>query len=893
MIDRLPKNFLVQFAIALTAVVCCAMPSAAAIFTVSNLADAGPGSLRQAIIDANAAPGIDAIVFDAGGTGTITLTTGLPAITDSVYINGTSSPSYNPAFGTPVVWVDGSPIVGPVDGFFFDAGSNASVIEAISVTNFTFNGVRATVPNISVINCRIAGNASSGVHFNGVVNGLIRNNIIGTDTTGTATNPNLGSGITIENGSDTTLVDSNFVASNGDALGDYGVGIESSDFVRIYDNVIGDTSASGYRNYHHGVNVRSSDSVEIVRNRIVKNGDITAVPAAIGNGINVELGSSDIVIADNKVGVDINGNLALGNHANGIEIGNSNNPVVLNNTISDNGYHGIAIDNVTGGSILGNRIGSNDSTTVIIANGRNVPNAAGDSTSSGIFASNTLSLFIGSPSFGNVLVGSPYEYGIYLERSDNASIMSNYIGTDLTHSIDLGNIGGGVFMSDDCNNDTVGRPVPGFGNFIYYNGGAGVIIDSVAGTMSNFNTIRGNKWACNDTAATKGIEHRIGGMGAGNDGYAAPQIDYYDSCLVYGTAQPGDLIDVYYTDAECAQTQGFAWIASTFADAAGDWSIPADNIPNKHYTGRDDGADSATCVVATATATSVLGANPEADNTSEFSSPYCIMERNPGRDADIEICTEDSVIDLLAARGNAESPGYWEDVDGVGGAFDTTGGTATVNVSLLVIPGSYEFIYVLEPDTCLVTDTAYLTVTVNEPVEVGVGPGSPIETTVGSTVDLFAALQGAEPGGEWSGDAIVNNGTFTSQVGGTFNFQYRPPAICPPDSALVTVIVTECTFRTEQGSEFYNVFTPGSSEGFNDVFQLPLESVNEGVIIRMDIYNRWGQVIWSDESPNPQWDGTHRGGLEVPEGTYYWIATACPDALPTTESGFVTVLRSN
>ncbi len=44
--------------------------------TVCVLDDAGAGSLRQAILDANAASGPDTITFQSGVTGTITLTTG-------------------------------------------------------------------------------------------------------------------------------------------------------------------------------------------------------------------------------------------------------------------------------------------------------------------------------------------------------------------------------------------------------------------------------------------------------------------------------------------------------------------------------------------------------------------------------------------------------------------------------------------------------------------------------------------------------------------------------------------------------------------------------------------------------------------------------------------------
>ena len=46
----------------------------AAAFNVTNLNDSGAGSLRQAIADANSAGGADVITFQAGLSGTITLT---------------------------------------------------------------------------------------------------------------------------------------------------------------------------------------------------------------------------------------------------------------------------------------------------------------------------------------------------------------------------------------------------------------------------------------------------------------------------------------------------------------------------------------------------------------------------------------------------------------------------------------------------------------------------------------------------------------------------------------------------------------------------------------------------------------------------------------------------
>ena len=52
-----------------------------AVFTVTNLNDAGVGSLRQAILDANGSVGADTVEFQAALAGTIALSTGEMAIT--------------------------------------------------------------------------------------------------------------------------------------------------------------------------------------------------------------------------------------------------------------------------------------------------------------------------------------------------------------------------------------------------------------------------------------------------------------------------------------------------------------------------------------------------------------------------------------------------------------------------------------------------------------------------------------------------------------------------------------------------------------------------------------------------------------------------------------------
>ncbi len=60
----------------------------AAVFEVENLSDSGPGSLRQAVLDANSNPGPDAITFADGVTGTLTMYNGEMDIYDSLVIQG-------------------------------------------------------------------------------------------------------------------------------------------------------------------------------------------------------------------------------------------------------------------------------------------------------------------------------------------------------------------------------------------------------------------------------------------------------------------------------------------------------------------------------------------------------------------------------------------------------------------------------------------------------------------------------------------------------------------------------------------------------------------------------------------------------------------------------------
>jgi fibronectin-binding autotransporter adhesin len=104
-----------------------------AIFTVTNLDDSGPDSLRAEIIAANAGGTPGTIQFAVAGT--ISLLSTLPAVSADVLIDGTSAPGY--AGSGPVVAINCNGFPGVVLG----PGSGGSELLAVGVTNASGYGV--------------------------------------------------------------------------------------------------------------------------------------------------------------------------------------------------------------------------------------------------------------------------------------------------------------------------------------------------------------------------------------------------------------------------------------------------------------------------------------------------------------------------------------------------------------------------------------------------------------------------------------------------------------------------------------------------------------------------------------------------------------------------------
>jgi titin len=324
-------------------------------FSVLNTNDYGPGSLRQAILDANAKPGLDTIRFTIGsGAQTIHVGSeglgGLPPITDPVRLDGTTQPGFA---GNPLIELDGTN-AGPTDGLDILAGN--STVRALVINRFQGSAVALYSPG-------------SGSRIEG--------NYLGTDLTGAVALGNGVDGVTIYGSTSnmiggTTPAGRNILSGNRTAgLGDVG----GSGNV-VAGNYIG-TDASGSQR------LGNADGVDVsyaTGERIGGPGPFEGnIISANGVGIDVYAGSTRTVVLGNHIGTDAGGSAPLGNRLTGVVIegGAWNNQIGTGaangggNVIAANGRGGVLIlgDGVNYNAVAGNWIGT-DAT-----GSRSLPNA--------------------------------------------------------------------------------------------------------------------------------------------------------------------------------------------------------------------------------------------------------------------------------------------------------------------------------------------------------------------------------------------------------------------------------------------------------------------------------------------------------------------------------------
>ena len=286
---RIPTSLI---AVAIFCMALC-QPASAATYTVTTTSDSGAGSLRQAIIDANANSGLDEIHFNIAGSGVrnIALSSTLPGVTSPVLIDGYTQPGSSVSTSTlnsnAVILIDIHPLTaGGTSGLSFLNGSAGSTVRGLafnrfasSQLNFTMNagncvvignfiglaadgdtmypstsGTRTGI-TVGGAGCRVGGSAaaernvisgnSNGGIYVSADNVEISGNIIGADKSGGAARPN-STGIALGNMAarpQNTLIGAGNTTRNvisGNSR--WGIEIRSADHARIHVNTIGRTA---------------------------------------------------------------------------------------------------------------------------------------------------------------------------------------------------------------------------------------------------------------------------------------------------------------------------------------------------------------------------------------------------------------------------------------------------------------------------------------------------------------------------------------------------------------------------------------------------------------------------------------------------------------------------
>jgi hypothetical protein len=518
-----------------------------AVFTVTSTGDSGPGTLRQAILDADASQTTEAdeIRFDLPGPGvhTIAPTSPLPAVTSLTTIDGATQPGYA---GSPVIELDGSAAGAAADGLVV----TDTTVRSLAIHSFAGNGIRArgarlegnvigltptgdaARPNgeagvlVEFSNATIggplsrqrnviSGNAGPGIAFRSDYRtwqgGTVTGNYIGTDATGARAIPNgqegilsVGNTVTIGGGA----AGAGNVISGNAASGIRLVGASAT----IKGNLIG-TSASGGAALGNGHSAADTNrnGITFERGQIIVPGpavggdwpsERNVISANHGAGVSVADSASTTVLK-NLIGTDISGTSDLGNAGHGIILKGVTvwtAPTISGNLISGNGGDGLHVDRMLRAFVSGNYIGVDDTGTRPLGND-------GD----GIEVLNTPQFDISAGSSRpRSIVSANAGHGIRINApSPSSHITGQFVGTDATGEVPMGNGGSGIYVMGEGHH--IGSIFANGANLISANRGDGVTVEGSRGLL--LGTVVANRIGVSLSGNTPG-------MGNGRHGVA-------------------------------------------------------------------------------------------------------------------------------------------------------------------------------------------------------------------------------------------------------------------------------------------------------------------------------------------------------------------------------------
>ena len=348
-----------------------------ATFTVTNTNNSGAGSLRQAILDANALAGGDSINFAIGSFNTpqtINVASALPSLTDATIIDGASQG----APGSHNIVLDGNN--GNYDGLVLASGASFSTISGLVIRNFGQEGIQ------------IDANANDNVIRGNYIGQLGSDGLAGPAGSGNRTGILVLAGAVDNTLGGSTAADRNVISGN-DGSGTFeGVGIDlnGAALTNVLGNYIG-TDASG------NVAVGNVTAGILVRGPALSNqiGGFAAGEANViaGNPLhNVWISDTNAVyLIYNTIGLAADGVTVLGNSLDGILVeGTVNGGNFTGNVIAGAGRNGIRIDGtVTNLFMANNRIGTDAAGTANWGSGQDGV-FIGNTSGSGAGPSNTV-----------------------------------------------------------------------------------------------------------------------------------------------------------------------------------------------------------------------------------------------------------------------------------------------------------------------------------------------------------------------------------------------------------------------------------------------------------------------------------------------------------------------
>ena len=456
-------------------------------YTVTNTNDSGAGSLRSAIEQANTNPGPDIIEFDIAGCAgvcTIQPTSLLPLLTDDdTTIDGYSQPGASEADdGTPatlLIELDGSSIAGLSAGLVVTSTGN--LIRGLVINRFSVNG-------IAIVGNEAMGNVVSG-------------NYVGTDASGTVDLGNGADGVFVGQGAQANTVGGDTPAARNVLSGNgwEGVGIHGAGTMGnvVSGNYVG-TDAAGtgaLANTLYGVRIYGQAQNNTVGGDTA--GERNVISGNDGNDQNgvhvVGSGTTGNVVSGNYIGTDASGTADLGNDGFGVYVGVGARDNLVGgsnaspgsactgecNVISGNDRDGVYIvgSDTMSNTVSGNYVGTDASGTARLGN-RWYGVCVGEGSQY-----NT----VGGDTAGerNVISGNG-DVGVGIQGSGTMSntVSGNYVGTDASGAVDLGNDTDAVYISTGAQNNVIGGDTPGERNVLSGNGRSGVYITD-EGTTGN------------------------------------------------------------------------------------------------------------------------------------------------------------------------------------------------------------------------------------------------------------------------------------------------------------------------------------------------------------------------------------------------------------------------